>query len=132
MEPLFIPAFGVMVAVAAYLLLSRNLLRMLLGLLVLSNAANLSFFIAGRLRSNQPPLVPEGQLALAVSANPLPQALILTAIVISFALVVYAMVLFQNAHRALGTMDTDAMRAAEPVATATVERKAATAERKDR
>jgi multicomponent Na+:H+ antiporter subunit C len=107
-------AFGVMVAVAAYLLMSRNLLRMLLGLLVLGNAANLAIFIAGRLGSAQPPIVPEGQMTIALSANPLPQALILTAIVISFALVVFAMVLFQNAHRSLGTTDTDAMRAAEP------------------
>ena len=124
MELLFVLAFGVMVAVAAYLLMSRNLLRMLLGLLVLSNAANLCIFIAGRLQSDQPPIVPDGQLTLAVSSNPLPQALILTAIVISFALVVYAMVLFQNAHRALGTMDTDAMRAAEPGAPAKPKRKA--------
>lgn len=114
MEPWYVPAFGVMVGVAAYLLLSRNLLRMLLGLLVLGNAANLGIFVAGRLGSEQPPIVPVGQLTLAVSANPLPQALILTAIVISFALVVFAMVLFQHAHRSLGTMDTDGMRAAEP------------------
>lgn len=115
MEAPFVIAFGLMVAVSAYLLMSRNLLRMLLGLLVLGNAANLCIFIAGRLNSTLPPLVPEGDLTLAVSANPLPQALILTAIVISFALVVYAMVLFQNAHRALGTVDTDAMRMAEPL-----------------
>ena len=115
MEPLFILAFGVMIAVAAYLLMSRNLLRMLLGLLLLGNAANLCIFVAGRLNSSQPPLVPDGQLTVMVSANPLPQALILTAIVISFALVVYTMVLFHHAHRRLGTMDTDAMRAAEPL-----------------
>jgi multicomponent Na+:H+ antiporter subunit C len=114
MEIPFILAFGVLVAVSAYLLMSRNLLRMLLGLLVLSNAANLSIFVAGRLGSDQPPLVPPGELAVAISANPLPQALILTAIVIAFALVVFAMVLFQNANRAMGTTDTDAMRAAEP------------------
>lgn len=115
MEPLFIAAFGAMIAAAAYLLMSRNLLRMLLGLLLLSNAANLCLFIAGRLESSEPPLVPDGQLTILVSANPLPQALILTAIVISFALVVYTMVLFHHAYRSLGTMDTDAMRTAEPL-----------------
>ena len=96
MEPFFAPAFGVMVAVAAYLLMSRNLLRMLLGLLVMGNAANLGIFIAGRLSASQPPIVPEGQLTVALSANPLPQ------------------VLFQSAHRDLDTMDTDEMRVAEP------------------
>jgi multicomponent Na+:H+ antiporter subunit C len=58
--------------------------------------------------------VPEGELTTTLGANPLPQALILTAIVISFALVVFTMVLFHHAHRSLGTMDTDSMRAAEP------------------
>ena len=114
MESLFAIAFGVMVSVAAYLLMSRNLLRSLLGLLVLGNAANLAIFIAGRMGSSIPPLVPEGALTIAESANPLPQALILTAIVISFALVVFAAVLFQRAHESLGTLDADAMREAEP------------------
>jgi multicomponent Na+:H+ antiporter subunit C len=113
-ESLFVIAFGVMVSVAAYLLMSRNLLRSLLGLLVLGNAANLAIFIAGRMGSSIPPLVPEGALTLGRSANPLPQALILTAIVISFALVVFAAVLFHRAHESLGTLDADAMREAEP------------------
>lgn len=115
MEPVFAIAFGVMIAVAAYLLMSRNLLRIVLGLLVLGNAANLSIFIAGRLTSRIPPLVPAGETALAGGANPLPQALILTAIVISFALIAFTVVLFQSAHRRLGTLDVDAMREAEPL-----------------
>jgi len=114
LEPVFAIVFGVMVAVAAYLLMSRNVLRIVLGLLVLGNAANLSIFIAGRLDSRVPPLVPAGEAALTGGANPLPQALILTAIVISFALVAFTVVLFQSAHRRLDTLDADAMREAEP------------------
>jgi len=116
MEPLFVLAFGVMVAVAAYLLLSRSLLRILLGLLVLGNAANLSIFLAGRIGESVPPLVPAGADALAGGANPLPQALVLTAIVISFALIAFTAVLFHGAHRRLHTIDVDAMQAAEPPA----------------
>ena len=116
MEASFVIAFGCLFAAAAYLLMSRNLLRMLLGLLLLGNAANLSIFVAGRLDSNLPPLVPVGEAAISVSANPLPQALILTAIVISFALVAFAVVLFERAHDGLGTLDPDSMRVAEPVA----------------
>ena len=114
MEVYFVAAFGVMMAVAAYLLLSRNVLRMVLGLLVLGNAANLAIFVAGRMGSRVPPIVPPGETSIAISANPLPQALILTAIVISFSLVAFAVVLFESAHRRLGTLDTDAMREAEP------------------
>lgn len=115
MEIVYIAAFGVMVATAAYLLMSRNLLRIVLGLLVLGNAVNLSIFIAGRLGSNVPPLVALGETTILDSANPLPQALILTAIVISFALVAFTVVLFERAQRALGTMDTTEMRVAEPL-----------------
>jgi len=113
-EPAFALAFGVLVAVAAYLILSRNVLRVVLGLLVLSNAANLSLFVAGRMPSAVPPLVPAGETTIAASANPLPQALILTAIVISFSLAAFTIALFEAAHRRLGTVDSDQMRVAEP------------------
>lgn len=116
MEALYAVTFGAMLAAAFYLLMSRHLLRMVLGLLLLGNAVNLTIFVAGRLSSRVPPLIPEGSTALATSANPLPQALILTAIVISFSLVAFAVVLFERAHRALGTLDPDAMREAEPEA----------------
>jgi len=116
MEPVFALAFGVMVAVAAYLLMSRNVLRVVLGLLLLGNATNLSIFLAGRLGTRTPPLVAAGETLLAGGANPLPQALSLTAIVISFSLVAFTAVLFESAHRRLGTVDTDAMREAEPAA----------------
>lgn len=113
MEPAFALAFGLMIAVAAYLVMSRNVLRIVLGLLVLSNAANLSIFLAGRIGSRIPPLVPEGEAAITISANPLPQALILTAIVISFALLAFTVVLFESANRRLETLDTEEMRSAE-------------------
>lgn len=104
-----------MAGAAAYLLMSRNVLRMVLGLLLLGNVANLTIFITGRLKSNLPPLVPEGQSTIAISANPLPQALILTAIVISFALVAFAVVLLQRAYKRLQVTDTEKMRVAEPL-----------------
>lgn len=113
MEHVFALAFGVLVAVAAYLILSRSVLRIVLGFLVLSNAANLAIFLAGRIGVRIPPLVPVGETTIEVSANPLPQALILTAIVISFSLVAFTAVLFENAHKRLGTLDPDQMREAE-------------------
>jgi multicomponent Na+:H+ antiporter subunit C len=115
MEPLYIVAIGVMAAVAAYLLMSRNVLRMVLGLLLLGNAANLSIFVGGRLGSSVPPLITGANTTIAVSANPLPQALILTAIVISFSLVAFTVVLLHKAHQRLNIVDTEEMREAEPV-----------------
>ncbi len=114
MEPAFALAFGIMVATAVYLVLSRNVLRLVLGLLILSNAVNLAIFLCGRLESRVPPLVPPGEATIALSANPLPQALILTAIVISFSIAAFTVVMFEAAHRRLDTLDTEAMRVAEP------------------
>lgn len=114
MEELYIFGFGVLLSVALYMMMSRNLLRIVLGLLLLGNSINLAIFLSGRLSSTTPPLIPLDTLELAASANPLPQALILTAIVISFSLVAYTMVLFERAHQALHTMDPDAMHHAEP------------------
>jgi len=99
---------------ALYMVLSRNLVRMLLGLSLLTTAVNLVIFQAGRLRSAQPPLIREGAERLGESADPLPQALVLTAIVIGFALTVVLAALALRAYRAQGTLRSDEMRSAEP------------------
>lgn len=105
---------GLLTAVSVYLMLSRNLLRFLFGLIIIGSAVNLAILIAGGLGSMAPPFVPEGRTAPAASvANPLPQALILTAIVISFGLVSFGLGLALKAWRTLGQVDVDAMRLAE-------------------
>ncbi|MCO1335433.1 Na+/H+ antiporter subunit C [Microbulbifer sp. OS29] len=107
---------GILIATGVYLMLARDLLHYLFGLVLISNAANLAIFIAGRLTRASPPLIPEGQEApQIVVANPLPQALILTAIVIGFGLLAFALALIAQVYRELGTLDVDRMRIAEPV-----------------
>lgn len=107
--------FGAMVAAGTYMLLARHLLRMVLGLSLIAVAVNLLLFIAGGIGPEMPPLVAAGaEFAAPDTANPLPQALVLTAVVIGFALLAFALVLAYRAHLALGTVDTDAMRVAEP------------------
>ncbi|MDJ0950894.1 MAG: Na+/H+ antiporter subunit C [Alphaproteobacteria bacterium] len=106
---------GLLVAASVYLMLGRNVLRFLFGLVLLSNAANLTIFAAGRLTRAAPPLIPEGLAAPAdLVANALPQALILTAIVIGFGLLAFTLVLVYRAYLALGTLNSDRMRYAEP------------------
>lgn len=105
---------GVFFTAATYLLLSRALIRMLLGLGVLGNAVNLLIFVSGRLTRAVPPIVPEGEKVLELGANPLPQALILTAIVIGFAMFSFLLVLSYRAYQSLEADDTDKMRVAEP------------------
>jgi multicomponent Na+:H+ antiporter subunit C len=106
---------GVFLTAAIYLLLSRALIRMLLGLVLLGNAVNLLILVAGRLGRIVPPIALEGAKApLAGAANPLPQALILTAIVIGFAMFAFLLVLAYRAYQSLEADDTDRMRVAEP------------------
>ncbi|MCU0836383.1 MAG: NADH-quinone oxidoreductase subunit K [Chromatiaceae bacterium] len=114
---IWVLALAVWVSVTAgvYLTLSRDLVRIVLGLAVLGSAANLVLFAAGRLGPAQPAVVPLGETLLADAANPLPQALVLTAIVIGFALVCFALVLVLRLIRDAGTDDALALRYAEPV-----------------
>jgi len=106
---------GGLFAASVYLMLSRNLLRVLFGILTLSNAVNLSIFNVGRLTRDVPPIIPLGsEIPLTTTANPLPQALILTAIVIGFSLFAFILVLVYRAYRELGTVDGNRMREAEP------------------
>lgn len=106
---------GVFFIAAVYLLVSRSLIRMLLGLALLGNAVNLLILVAGRLVRMVPPIVPPGATApLEGSANPLPQALILTAIVIGFGMFSFLLVLAYRAYEALDADDTEEMRVAEP------------------
>lgn len=117
MEALLALLVGLLVAASVYLMLARHLVRFLFGLVLASNAVNLLLFAAGRVVWGRPPLVPIGADApLGLVANPLPQALILTAIVIGFGLLSFALVLAVRAYAALETSDYEAMRAAEPVA----------------
>lgn len=116
MEVLLSLLIGILVTTSVYLMLARNVLRFLFGLVLLSNAANLTIFLAGRLTPEAPALVPQGLLSPPeVVANALPQALVLTAIVIGFGLFAFALVLVYRGYDALGTLNTDAMRYAEPV-----------------
>ena len=106
---------GIFFAVSIYLILSRAVIRMLLGITILGNAVNLLIFTAGRLTREVPPIIQQGQEQLAdTAANPLPQALILTAIVIGFALFTFLLVLGYRAYQELDADDTDTMRLAEP------------------
>jgi multicomponent Na+:H+ antiporter subunit C len=108
---------GLFLAAAIYLILSRALVRMLLGIVLLGNGVNLLIFVAGRLTRSTPPIVPKGATVPAGAfANPLPQALILTAIVIGFALFAFLAVLAFRAYQAMDADNTDHMRLAEPEA----------------
>jgi multicomponent Na+:H+ antiporter subunit C len=114
METPFVILIGLFFAAAVYLMLSSHIIRIMLGVAILGNAVNLLLFVAGRVTREVPPVILKGEALSMTAANPLPQALILTAIVISFSFFAFLMVLAYRAWQALKTDDTTAMRYAEP------------------
>ena len=105
---------GGLFAAGVYLLMRRSIVKLIIGLALLSHAIHLLIFAAGGLTRGRPPLVPEGAVRIdGAAADPLPQALILTAIVISFGVLAFAVVLIHRVCEAAGTDDLDAMTITE-------------------
>ncbi len=104
---------GGIIACALFMILSRNLVRMLLGLSMLATGTNLLLFLTGRVHTTQPPIIADGARALGDAADPITQALILTAIVIGFALTVMMAVLVLRAWRGTHSVDSRNVEAAQ-------------------
>lgn len=110
METLLAVVVGILYAAGVFLVLRRSLARIVIGLAILTNATNLLIFAAAGIERGAPPLVPVGADAPeSPFADPLPQALILTAIVIGFGVLAFAMVLMYRGFREVGNDDPDAM-----------------------
>lgn len=111
MTTLLAVVIGGLYAAGIYMMLRRSLVKLVVGLILLAHAANLLIFTAAGLTRGAPPIVKEGETALAAGvADPLPQALVLTAIVISFGVLAFAITLFNRAYRAASTDDLDQLR----------------------
>jgi multicomponent Na+:H+ antiporter subunit C len=101
--------------VGIYLILSRHVIRIVLGIALFGNAVNLLIFTSGRISRDGVPIIPAGlDLLPGPASNPLPQALILTAIVISFSFFAFVLVLAYRAYQEIGVDDTMDMRISEP------------------
>jgi len=113
-EPVLAIVIGSLYAAGLYLIMRRNLVKLVIGLVLLSQAANLLIFTAAGLRSTRAPLVPPDEMQpVGEFADPLPQALILTAIVIGFGVIAFTLALFHRAYQTVGTDDLDEMRATD-------------------
>jgi len=102
---------GVLFTCGLYLMMRRTLMKVVLGLLLLSHGANLAVFVSGGLTRSPAPLVAPGEAAPPPgAADPLPQALVLTAIVIGFAVAAFTAVLIRRTTEAVGSDDGDQLR----------------------
>lgn len=114
MEFAMASAIGVLVAAGVYLLLRARTFDVILGLTLLSYATNLLIFSSGRLVTGKPPVLREGMPAEpAYYTDPLPQALVLTAIVIAFATTAVVVVAAMRNH---ADMHSDHVDGHEPEA----------------
>ena len=110
MTVLLAAAVGVVFGAGAYLLMATNLLRVVVGLILVSNAANLALMSAG-LRRGQAPVAPYGPEGDPSDA--LTQAMTLTALVIGLAVIALLLVMVLRIHRAQRTIDFEELRKAE-------------------
>lgn len=102
---------GVLYAVAIFLILRRSIVKLVIGFVMLSNAANLLIFTTAGLVRDAPPLIAESRvLPVSSVADPLPQALVLTAIVIAFGVLAFAVVLIRRAHEIVEVDDMDQLK----------------------
>ena len=107
-------AVGALVATGLYMMMRRSMMKLVIGLALLSHGANLLIFTAGGLVRGRAPLIREGEAELAAPyADPLPQALILTAIVISFGLLAFTIGLISRSYQETGTDDLDELTTTE-------------------
>ncbi|WP_202080727.1 Na(+)/H(+) antiporter subunit C [Caldalkalibacillus salinus] len=107
MEILMSVVAGVLFSTGTYLILTKSLLRIILGTALLSHGVHLLLLTMAGLKTGAPPLL--GYESNAYT-DPLPQALILTAIVISFGVTAFFFVLAYRAYKELGTDDMDELR----------------------
>ena len=109
MEAVIAIAIGVLFGSGVWLILRPRSFQVITGLLLISYAVNLFIFVMGRLSVDKPPLTLDGEvLAPSLYADPLPQALVLTAIVIGFATTALYLVVLIGARGLTGTDHVDA------------------------
>lgn len=97
---------GLMFAGGIYSLLRRSLFRLVIGIILISQAANLLVFTAPRVHRGNPPLIDEADTVLNGSvADPLPQALVLTAIVIGLGVISFVLALIHAMYERIGHED---------------------------
>ncbi len=99
---------GLIYAAGFYMLLSKGMTKMIIGIMALGYASNLFIFLVARLTRGLPALIKPGDSVMTSDyADPIPQAFILTAIVIGFGIQAFAIVLLRQVSMKTGTANMD-------------------------
>ncbi len=110
MELLLAIVAGVLYATGLYLMLRRRLAQLIIGLGLLSNGSNVLILAAAGVTRGRPPIITGTAVTAGQFADPVPQALILTAIVIGFGVLAFSLVLAHRVHRSIDSDDIDMIR----------------------
>lgn len=114
MELMIAITIGCLAACGTRMLLQRSLFRVLIGLALLAQAANVLVFTAAGLGRGDTPVIAKDATELPEGhPDPLAQALVLTAIVISFGVLAFCLVLLKRTHRRTADADVDALARVE-------------------
>ncbi len=101
---------GVLYTAGVYMVLRRSILKFIIGIIFMSNATNLLVFLASGILAGKPSFINNSVETSKDIADPLPQALVLTAIVIGFGIVVFTLALKFKFFEATGTDDLDQLK----------------------
>jgi multicomponent Na+:H+ antiporter subunit C len=112
-ETILAVVIGGLYAAGLFMMLRRSIVKLIIGLSLLGHAANLLIFTIAGLSRARPPLISASLDNTTRLADPVPQALILTAIVIGFAVQAFALVLIHRVVQTVGTDDLDNMKATD-------------------
>lgn len=107
MELFWSVIIGFLYFAAAFLIFRRSLGKILLGFLMISHASNLLIFISGGLKYGKAPFIDGDSAHIGDIADPLTQALILTAIVIGFSVISFFIALYANFYAISPSDDVD-------------------------
>tara|TARA_B110000014_G_scaffold261125_1_gene252238 strand:+ start:979 stop:1329 length:351 start_codon:yes stop_codon:yes gene_type:complete len=92
---------GVLVTISVFLIIQRRIIKVVLGFAMLSHATNLMIMASGWIHDGKPPILPAEKISIQtlLYVDPLPQAMVLTAIVISLAVIAFLLTVALNMHR---------------------------------
>ena len=110
MEVILAIVVGILYTAGVFLMLRRSILKFIIGLIFMSNATNLLVFLSAGLVSGGPVFVDGKNVSPGAMADPLPQALVLTAIVIGLGIVVFTLALKYKFFELTGTDDLDQLK----------------------
>jgi multicomponent Na+:H+ antiporter subunit C len=110
MEIILAILVGVLYTAGVYMLLRRSILKFIIGIIYISNATNLLVFLSAGIIPGNPPFIESAGTTVETLADPLPQALVLTAIVIGLGMVVFILALKYKFFEVTGSDDLDQLK----------------------